>query len=217
MSNINIQLCIFDLDGVVVDTAKYHYIAWKTLAKDFGYELTVKKNELLKGVSRVNSLDLILSWAEVTISQKKKEKLLLEKNKEYLELIKNLSPNDAFNGIVDFIDDLKSKGIKISLGSASKNAIPILEKLGIIGLFEFIVDGTMTINGKPHPEVFLRSTDHFGIDPKRSVVFEDAPKGIEAALKGGMYSVGIGDEQELAAAHLNWNGFEEKKWIDLLF
>lgn len=217
MDNKTIKLCIFDLDGVVVDTAKYHYIAWRTLAKEYGYNLTVEKNELLKGVSRVNSLDLILSWADVVIDQETKDRLLIEKNEEYLELIKGLSPNDAFDGFVPFVKELKERGIKVSLGSASKNAVPILEKLEILDLFDFIVDGTTTINGKPHPEVFLSSSDHFDIDPKCCVVFEDAPKGVEAALAGGMYAIGIGSDSDLGDAHVVWSGFVDKEFKDLKF
>ncbi len=212
----NLQLCIFDLDGVVVDTAKYHYIAWKTLAEEFGYHLTVKKNELLKGVSRVNSLDLILSWADVELTQSKKDELLIEKNIEYLELIKGLKPSDAFDGFVDFVSDLKNHDIKISLGSASKNAIPILEKLEIFDMFDFIVDGTMTKNGKPHPEVFLTSSKHFKINPENCIVFEDAPKGIESAHNGNMYAIGIGDKKDLAVANTVWSGFEGRSYKDIL-
>ncbi len=203
-----IKLCIFDLDGVIVDTAKYHYLAWKELAKEFGYDLTKQQNEKLKGVSRVQSLKLILQWAGVSKSEEEQKILAAKKNEQYVKLIQSLTPNDVFPGVREFISELKDNGILTSIGSASKNTRLILEKLEITGLFDYIVDGTMTTHSKPHPEVFLKSCEALNIKPENTVVFEDAPKGIEAAKAGGMYAIGVGNPDELSNADMVISGFE---------
>lgn len=208
----DIQLCIFDLDGVIVDTAKYHFLAWRKLGREFGFEITKKDNEKLKGVSRVQSLKLILEWAGVEKSEEEQSKLAAKKNVHYVNLIQELKPEDVFPGVTDFILELRKNNIKCSIGSASKNTKLILQKLQIITLFDYIVDGTMTVNSKPHPEVFLQSTDHLGISPKNTVVFEDASKGIDAAISGGMYAIGVGDKEELSQANAVISDFE---WFNL--
>ena len=146
-----ITLCIFDLDGVIVDTAKFHFLAWRNLARSFGYELTEKQNEKLKGVSRVDSLDNILEWAGVSKTIEEKMILAASKNDEYIASVHQVDKIDALPGVVDFIHELKAQDIKVVIGSASKNAKLILERIGIIGLFDAIVDGTMTKKGKPNP------------------------------------------------------------------
>lgn len=211
-----IKLCIFDLDGVIVDTAKYHFLAWRELGREFGFELTKKDNEKLKGVSRVDSLKLILQWAGINKSEEEQKLLAAKKNEHYTNLIQELRPKDVFPGIKDFIAQLKKENILASIGSASKNTRLILQKLQITELFDYIVDGTMTVNGKPHPEVFLKSCEALNIQPQNTVVFEDAAKGIEAALAGGMYSVGIGEKNDLAKADFVIPGFENFTLKDLL-
>ncbi len=203
-----ISLCIFDLDGVIVDTAKYHFLAWRNLAKGFGYDLTEEQNEKLKGVSRIDSLDLILSWAGIEKSGEEKKLLAAKKNDEYLLLIKNITHRDLLPGVHEFLRQLISLGVKTGLGSASKNAKVILEQLGVSNLFDVIVDGNMTTKGKPNPEVFIMGAAMCLVPPNRTVVFEDAAKGIEAAKAGGMYAVGVGDESDLGAADLVIEGFE---------
>ncbi|HHH54053.1 MAG TPA: beta-phosphoglucomutase [Bacteroidetes bacterium] len=207
MSN-KIKLCIFDLDGVIVDTAKYHYLAWKELAKEFGYDLTKQQNEKLKGVSRVQSLKLILQWAGVEKTEEEQKILAAKKNEQYVKLIQSITPDDVFPGVKEFIAELKENNILTSIGSASKNTRLILEKLEITDMFDYIVDGTMTTHSKPHPEVFLKSCEALDIPPKNTVVFEDAPKGIEAALAGGMYALGVGNPAELSNANMVIQGFE---------
>ncbi len=204
-----ISLCIFDLDGVVVDTAKYHFMAWRNLAKEFGYDLSERQNEKLKGVSRVQSLDLILSWAGVKKNQDEKKILAEQKNKKYLESIKEISPKDILPGVDAFMMELKKLGVKVALGSASKNAKLILEYLDIINLFDVIVDGTMTTKGKPDPEVFTKGAMMCEVLPRDTVVFEDAAKGIEAAKTGGMFAVGVGDPNALQQADFVIRGFEK--------
>ena len=203
-----IKLCIFDLDGVIVDTAKYHYLAWKELAKEFGYDLTKQQNEKLKGVSRVQSLKLIMQWAGVSKSEEEQKILTAKKNEQYVKLIQSLTPDDVFPGVREFISELKDNGILASIGSASKNTRLILEKLEITDLFDYIVDGTMTTHSKPDPEVFLKSCEALNINPANTAVFEDAPKGIEAAKTGGMYAIGVGNPEELSNADMVIPGFE---------
>jgi beta-phosphoglucomutase len=214
--NINIKLCIFDLDGVIVDTAKYHFLAWRELGREFGFELTKEDNEKLKGVSRVESLKLILKWANVEKSIEQQKIIAANKNEHYVNLIQSLKPDDIFPGVKDFILELKKNKIKISIGSASKNTRLILEKLQITDFFDHIVDGNMTVNSKPHPEVFLQSTKALNIDPKNTVVFEDAAKGIDAALAGEMFAVGIGDVNDLGHANMVVSGFIDFNIKDLL-
>ena len=211
-----ISLCIFDLDGVIVDTAKYHYIAWRNLAKGFGYDLTVQQNEKLKGVSRVDSLNLILSWANTEKTTAEKTILNQKKNEEYLKSIEAVTENDILPGVHDFILELKNLGVLIALGSASKNAKIILKQLGIFDLFDTIVDGNMTTKGKPDPEVFLLGASRCMTPTNKTVVFEDAAKGIEAAKAGGMYAVGVGEATELNHADFVIKSFEGFSYESLI-
>ncbi len=211
-----ISLCIFDLDGVIVDTAKHHFTAWKQLAAGFGYELTKEKNENLKGVSRIRSLELILEWAGVTKTAEEQALLAHRKNEWYVDLVKGLTIEDALPGVVDFIKELKAAGVKVALGSASKNARLILDSFEITDWFDAIVDGTMTKKGKPDPEVFLLGAELAGVSPENSVVFEDAAKGIDAALAGNMYSIGVGSEEQLGHAHFVIPGFEHFTYADFI-
>jgi beta-phosphoglucomutase len=196
-----IKGCIFDLDGVIVDTAKYHYIAWKALANELGFDFTESDNERLKGVSRMRSLDILLEIGGIELGEDKKHELADRKNKIYLEYIYKMTPNEILPGAETFIKELKSNKIKIALGSASKNATFILDKLHLTPLFDVIVDGNMVANAKPDPEVFVKGADLIGISPNECVVFEDAESGVEAAIIGGMKCIGIGDLSILKNAH----------------
>ena len=201
-NNHNIKGCIFDLDGVIVDTAKYHFVAWRKLANDLGFDFTEKENEKLKGVSRVDSLNLILSWGGINFSENIKKDLATKKNDEYLSYITQMTSDEILPGIVELLDEVKSLGLKIALGSASKNAVTILKQVNLIHYFDTIIDGTSVKNGKPHPEGFLLAASQMGIEPRECIVFEDAKKGVQAALSGGMYCVGIGSEDDLGKAHM---------------
>ncbi len=196
-----IKAVIFDLDGVIVNTAKYHYLAWKHLANSLGFDITEEQNEHLKGVSRVKSLDIILEWGNIELDKNQKEALLIQKNKEYLDYIDSLSKTAILPGVRDVLDYLKKAHKQIALGSASKNAIPILKKLEILNLFDVIVDGNSVKKAKPNPEVFLNAADKLNIAPKFCVVIEDAKAGIEAANSAKMISVGIGDNTVLNNAN----------------
>ena len=190
---------LFDLDGVIVDTAVFHFQAWRRLAQKLGGDFTEKQNEQLKGVSRVDSLNKIIEWTGATVSDEEFQSLMVEKNEWYLELVQGLGPQDALPGALNFLQTAYDQGIKIALGSASKNAPMILEKLGITPLFTAIIDGNNVVNGKPHPEVFLKGAEALGLEPSECVVFEDSIAGVQAAKAGGMSSVGIGDAETLQA------------------
>jgi len=188
---------IFDLDGVIVDTAKYHYLAWKNLANELGFDFTEKQNELLKGVSRVKSLEILLDIGKISLTQEKKSALLVEKNKEYLVEVHAMTADEILPGIIDLLDFLDKHHIKYALGSASKNAPLILKKVGLFDRFTAIVDGNDVSKAKPDPEVFLIAAKKLNISPENCIVFEDAIAGVQAANKAGMISIGIGDKNVL--------------------
>lgn len=200
---------IFDLDGVIVDTARYHYLAWKKIADSLGFEFTHDHNELLKGVSRVRSLEIILGVGNISATQEQKDKWLVEKNEDYLNYITNMEADEILPGVEVVLQWLKDNGQRIALGSASKNARPILEKVGILHYFEAIVDGNDVTNAKPDPEVFLRAAQLLNADAKDAIVFEDSVAGIQAANIAGMASVGIGSKAILHEARYNFNDFTE--------
>ncbi len=191
---------IFDLDGVIVDTAKYHYQAWKSLAKSLGYHFTHSDNEHFKGVSRVKSLDLLLEMAQYTATQAQKDQWLADKNTAYLELISHMNSAEILPGIPEILTFLESRSIPIALGSASKNAQPILEKVGLLSYFNVLVDGNSVSKAKPDPEVFLMAAQKLGVSPIDCVVLEDAKAGVAAAKAAGMQCIGVGDAQILKQA-----------------
>ncbi len=191
---------IFDFDGVIVDTAKYHYIAWRKIANDLGFDFSENENENLKGVSRIESLEYILQKGKKTLSQKEKNKLLVAKNEHYLSLISNMDDSELLEGIKDLLSSLHKENIPFALGSASKNARRILETLGLTNLFAAIVDGTDVSKAKPDPEVFLIAAKKICFTPKNCIVIEDSKAGIEAANSVNMLCVGIGSDKVLSNA-----------------
>ncbi len=203
-----IKACIFDLDGVVVDTAKYHYVAWKKLAHELGFEFTIEQNERLKGVSRMRSLDILLEIGRITLDDARKQELAAKKNEHYVGLIMKMTSEEILPGVAAFFDELKAKGIKIALGSASKNAPLILERINMAHYFDAIIDGNSISRAKPDPEVFLKGAEALNIPSSECVVFEDAQAGVEAAKAGGMYCVGVGDPLILKKADFVIPGFE---------
>ncbi len=205
---------IFDLDGVIVDTAKYHYLAWLKIANQLGIEFTHEHNELLKGVSRVRSLDIILELGKVEASQEDKNKWLVQKNEDYLSYLVDMDESEILPGVMPILNYLKERNQLIALGSASKNARPILEKTGILSYFDAIVDGNDVTNAKPDPEVFLIAAKLLGATPEESIVFEDSVSGIQAANIGRMLSVGIG---EIATLHEAKYIFKDFTQIDETF
>lgn len=204
MENKKYSCAIFDLDGVLVDTAKYHYLAWKSLADELGFDFTIEQNEALKGVSRMKSLDLLLGFGGLSdrFSQEEKEKMADKKNRIYVEMIKKLKKEELFGGVTDLFVKLKEKNMKTALGSASKNAPLILERLDIAKYFDAVVDGTQVSKAKPDPEVFVRAAEILHIPCKECVVFEDSAAGLQAAKTAGMKAVGIGKKENLPMADL---------------
>jgi beta-phosphoglucomutase len=198
---------IFDLDGVIVDTAKYHYLAWKKIANELGIEFTHDHNELLKGVSRVRSLDIILGLGKVEASQTQKDQWLIQKNEDYLSYLVDMDQSEILPGVMTVLEFLKANHQPIALGSASKNARPILEKTGILSFFDAIVDGNDVSNAKPDPEVFLQAAQKLGVSNDNSIVFEDSVAGIQAANIASMISIGIGDATILNEAKYNFKDF----------
>lgn len=197
---MNKKAFIFDLDGVIVDTAKYHYLAWQKIANQLGIEFTPEHNEELKGVSRVRSLDIILELGKIEASQENKNEWLVQKNEDYLSYLVDMDESEILSGVIPILKFLKEKNQLIALGSASKNARPILEKTGIIGYFDAIVDGNDVSNAKPDPEVFLRAAQLLNVAPENAIVFEDSVAGVQAANIAYMISVGIGDAKILHEA-----------------
>lgn len=195
-----INAVIFDLDGVIIDTAHYHYIAWKRLASEFNINLTIDQNELLKGVSRIRSLEIILHLGNVQLSESEKEKLANKKNAWFVEYIESIRPEEIFLGVIALIQSLRDRGIKVGLASSSKNAPRVIELLKIGNLFDAMVDGTMIAHTKPHPEIFLLAASQLNIKPSECLVFEDAEAGVEAALAAGMKCVGVGSPSQLHKA-----------------
>lgn len=182
---------IFDLDGVIVDTAKYHYLAWKELAKRLGFDFKESDNERLKGVSRMRSLDILLEVGGIIATEEEKLQMAEEKNNRYVDMLQNLDKSELLEGAEEYLLKLKSEGVLISLGSASKNAPLILDKLGITHLFDAIVDGNCVSKAKPDPEVFLKGAEMLGLKPCDCVVFEDSQAGIEAARNAGCGVIAI--------------------------
>jgi len=197
-----LEAIIFDLDGVLTDTAKFHYIAWRKIANDFGFDIGHEDNERLKGVSRVRSLEIILEVGGIEVSAEEKERLALQKNDHYQTFIKKMTPDDILPGMADLLTECKAAGLKLAVGSASKNAPVILPQLGLGDFFDHVVDGNMVTKAKPDPEVFIRAAELLGVSPENTVVFEDAIAGVKAARSGGFFCVGIGDPAHLNQAHL---------------
>ena len=205
---------IFDLDGVIVDTAKYHYLAWKNLANELGFDITLEQNEQLKGVSRIKSLETILQWGGVTLSESEFNGHLARKNEEYLSYIDSMSEDEILPDVTKILTCLIEAKQPIALGSASKNARPILAKVNLLEKFDAIVDGNDVTKAKPDPEVFLNAAKDLGIEPESCIVFEDSVAGITAANTADMISIGIGDKEVLGHANYVFKDFTE---IDIDF
>jgi len=200
LGNLKIKGAIFDLDGVIVDTAKYHYLAWKRLAAELGFYFSEDHNERLKGVSRMRSLDILLEVGGVIMADDQKNEAASRKNAWYVEYLYTLDETALLSGTKEYLICLRENGIKIALGSASKNAPLILERLNIAGFFDAVIDGNSVSKAKPDPEVFLKGAASIGIKPEHCVVFEDALAGIEAARAGGMSVIAVGKIEQLPGA-----------------
>lgn len=197
------QAVIFDLDGVIVSTDEYHYQAWKRLSDEEGIEFDRTVNERLRGVSRMESLDIILERASGEYPPEAKEALAARKNKYYVELLQNLSPADILPGVQEVLDGLKERGVRTAIGSSSKNAPFILDKIGLGSFFDAVADGNQIKRSKPDPEVFLLAAAKLGLSPEQCVVVEDAEAGIDAALAAGMKAAAVSAAAGYPAAHIS--------------
>lgn len=209
---------IFDLDGVIVDTAKYHYLAWHKLSKELGFEFTKEQNELFKGVSRKRCLEILLDIGNISATQEQFDTWMVEKNVDYLAYIEKMDASEILPDVPRVLDYLKKKNVPIGLGSASKNARPILEKVDLLPYFDSIVDGNSVTKAKPDPEVFLIAASNLGVTASLCVVFEDAVAGIQAANAANMISIGIGEDTILNEANYNFKDFTEisDEFLELL-
>ena len=201
--------CIFDLDGVIVDTAKYHFLAWKKLTDKLDIHFTEEDNERLKGVSRMASLDIILEIGHRKTDERQKLEYATLKNQWYVDFICKMTPAEILPGSVEFIKELRNENIRTAIGSASKNTPMILERVGIKELFDAVSDGNIISKAKPDPEVFLKAADMVGVKSGTCVVFEDAVAGVQAALNAGMICIGIGSPVILTRAHYVVQGLYE--------
>ena len=209
------QAGLFDLDGVIVDTAKYHYLAWRNLAHKLGFEFTEQDNQRLKGVSRMRSLEILLEVGNLALDEAQKTALAKQKNEEYVSYIKQLDRSELLPGAEVCLQQLRDKGIKIALGSASKNAPLILKNLEIEHLFDAVIDGNRVAKAKPDPEVFLLGAQELSVPATACVVFEDAEAGLQAARTAGMLAVGIGQTQDLPSADIVFPGLYAVQLDDL--
>lgn len=205
-----IKAFIFDLDGVLVDTAKYHFKAWQRLANTLGIDFTEEENEQLKGVSRKESLEKILEWGQKSVPEPEFNRLMAQKNDWYLELMQHMDEKEALEGVRAFLEETKQLQLKIALGSASKNAQSILNKTKLNQFFDVVIDGTKTTKSKPDPQVFLMGAEALKVDPANAVVFEDSIAGIEAANAGGFKTVAIGSQEVLKGADVYVSGLHKK-------
>lgn len=205
---------IFDLDGVIVDTAKFHFLAWRKLANDLGFDFTQEQNEQLKGVSRVESLKKILEWGELELSKTEFKRQMALKNENYLSYVAKMEDDEILPGVQKVIGYLIENNIPFALGSASKNARTILKKINLLEKFDAIVDGNDVSKAKPDPEVFLIAAQKINIEPVNSIVFEDSVAGVQAANNANMTSIGIGEQKTLIEADYVFKDFTE---IDIDF
>lgn len=211
--NSHLQACIFDLDGVLVDTAIYHYKAWKQLANELGFDFTHEQNEQLKGISRMDSLNKILEWGNIQLSDVRKIELADMKNAWYVQMISSMTKDEVLPGAINILESIRSSGLKCALGSASRNSTLILERTSLTNYFDVIVDGNSVSSSKPDPEVFLKGANLLGVNPSDCVVFEDGIAGVMAAISAGMKVVGIGRQEVLNMANLVVGGLDQ---IELL-
>ena len=207
----NIKGFVFDLDGVIVSTDKYHYLAWKTIADKEGIYFDERINNRLRGVSRMASLDIVLEKASKKYSYEEKVALATEKNNIYRESLSNLKECDRLEGVTESLNFLREKGYKLAIGSSSKNTPLILEKIGLAHFFDAVSDGNNISHSKPDPEVFLKAAEMIGLDPTECVVVEDSIAGIEAANKGKFLSVAIGDAKKIKSSTFEITSMAELK------
>lgn len=213
---MSIKAVIFDLDGVIVSTDDYHYRAWKKISDEEGIYFDRKINERLRGVSRMESLEIILEKANRVYSQEEKNSFVERKNSLYRNLLEELTPSDILPGVMNVLETLKKNDIKVAIGSSSKNTEFILSKIGLHEYFDAISDGTQIKNSKPDPEVFLLAANKLCIEPKECLVVEDANAGVEAGLAGEMKVLAVGYASSNEKANLRMESLEQFKYEDMI-
>ncbi|MDC6367077.1 MULTISPECIES: beta-phosphoglucomutase [Flavobacteriaceae] len=206
---------IFDLDGVITDTAELHYEAWKNLADEMGWDFDRNLNEELRGISRMDSIKVIMEHNKVTLDQEKIIELATKKNDLYVASLDNMTPEDYLPGAMELLTHLRTEGFRVALGSASKNAPKVLEQLNANRFFDVIGDGNSVKKSKPEPDIFLYGANKMKLQPEECIVFEDAEKGIDAAKAGGFYSVGIGPKERVGHADLRFDSMEEATFFEV--
>ena len=197
-----IKALIFDLDGVIVDTARFHFQSWKQLSAELNFSIPDSLDEDLKGLGRMESLDKVLAYRPVPTTDQEKVQLAKHKNDMYLENISHLTDGDTLPGVIPFLEKAKEAGLLLGIGSGSRNARPILERLGISSMFNAVCDGTDITRSKPDPQVFNCALESLGVDSSEAIVFEDATSGVEAAIKAGVFVIGLGDPAVLGNANV---------------
>ena len=212
---MTIRAFIFDLDGVLTDTAEYHYRGWKRLADELGIPFTRADNEALRGIPRLASLKLILKGREYP--EDEIQEMMERKNRYYLEFIKDIAPRDVLPGARELLEEIRAAGLRSALGSASKNAREVVERLGIAALLDAISDGNSVEFQKPAPDLFLHAAAQLGLSPSECIVVEDAAAGIEAARAGGFRSVGLGPRERVGAAEVIYPSLATVHLTDLLY
>lgn len=210
-----IELFVFDLDGVLTETSEQHYLAWKMIADELGIPFDKKRNELLKGISRMESLEILLQNASRNFSDDEKAILATNKNMYYKHLINDFSPANLFHGVIELLDDLKRQQIKIALASASYNAPLLIEKLGIKTYFDVVVDPGTIRYGKPNPEIFLEAAYLLNVNPINCIGVEDAIAGVTAIKSAGMYAIGIGEPDTLENADIVYASVSELNYQNI--
>lgn len=206
---------IFDLDGVITDTAELHYEAWKKLADEMGWEFDRELNEKLRGISRLDSIKVIMDHNKVTLDEETINKLANKKNDIYVASLDNITPEDYLPGARELLTHLRTEGFNVALGSASKNAVKVLQQLKAMMYFDIIGDGTSVNKSKPAPDIFLYGSEKMKLQPDECIVFEDAEKGIDAAKAGGFHSVGIGPKERVGHADLRFDSMAEATLFEI--
>lgn len=200
---------IFDLDGVITDTAELHFLAWKKLANDMNWQFDREVNEKLRGVSRMDSINIIKNHNNATVDNAKLLELAAMKNTIYVESLDNMTEEDYLPGAKELLTHLHQEGFKVALGSASKNSSKVLKQLNATSYFDIIGDGNSVAKSKPAPDIFLFGAEKLGLKPEECIVYEDAESGVDAANTGGFHSVGIGPKERVGHAHLRFETMKE--------
>ncbi|MEM1339464.1 MAG: beta-phosphoglucomutase [Bacteroidota bacterium] len=214
---------IFDLDGVITDTAEQHFQAWKRLADEMGWDFDREVNEKLRGVSRMDSINIIKEHNKAEVNADKLLELATKKNAYYIDSLNEITPEDYLPGSKELLTHLRQEGFRVALGSASKNAAKVLQRLGATAYFDTIGDGNSVSKSKPAPDIFLYAAKKLGLKPEECLVYEDAEAGIDAAKAGGFHAVGIGPEERVGHADIRFDSmaeatlFEVKSHFDELF